>query len=257
MQFTKTKYFLMPLAILFYINFMFILGDLFSIIPFKLYKYDFYLSILNYAKPLSLFYLNANNYLNIINIFFEYFIYFIIFIGLIAILYPFIKTDILDFKENKSKFSSSIAISFLIYYAINVFVNLFITIISVLTNNVAESQNQVQLENLINTSSFYSLIMFFPIVVMGPLVEELIFRKCLFSLIKNKILALIISCLCFALLHTISYDYNFIDFILVTLPYFTAGIAFGFCYIKTNNIICSYLLHAGLNLISFVLIILM
>ena len=84
--------------------------------------------------------------------------------------------------------------------------------------------------------------------------EELIFRKCFFTLIPNKILALVLSCLCFGLLHTISYDYSISNLILITLPYCFAGLAFSYCYTKTNNLLYPYLLHAGLNLFSFILL---
>lgn len=256
MKYLHNKYVLALLALIFYIIWMFILPDYLAKITTSLMHYDFYVTMLNLSNIASFFATNSQNYVNQLNTCHEIIIYTLCFLILLLILSRLIKDDFIKLKNNINNYLQTILISFAIYYGINIIVNAITLLMQQMLGSSLESQNQANIESLINFS-FYGLSMFIPICLIGPLVEELIFRKCFFTLIPNKILALVLSCLCFGLLHTISYDYSFIELIIITLPYFTAGIAFGYCYIKTNNIFASYLLHAGLNFISFCLILLM
>lgn len=252
----NNKYFKSLLAIAIYVLFMFVLSDCLAQFTKFIFKYDFYMSILDIASNASLFYKEANNYLICLNVFNQYFIYFIEFIFLILILYSFFKSDIYDFKIKKNKYTNSLLIGLGIYFGVNFCVNLLTIFLQLLLKKDLTSVNQANIESMISPNNLYSYLLVIPIVIIGPLVEELIFRKCIFNIIPNKILALIVSCLVFGLLHTISYDYDLISLIIITLPYFFAGVAFSYCYIKTDNVICSYLLHAFLNLLSFILILL-
>ena len=254
MKIFRNKFILMPLALLFYVLIMFIIETPFIDFTKALFHYDYFVALINVSNPLSLFYEQANNYLVALNVFLESFIYTIVFLGLFLLLYYFIKNDLDIFLKQKTKYWRIVLISFAIYYVTNFIVNILTILLQLLFNSTPVSQNQASLESLINFD-FYGLMMFFPIVLIGPLVEELIFRKCFFSLIPNKILAFILNCLCFGLLHTISYSYNWSDLLIVTIPYCCAGIAFSYCYMKTNNVFASYLLHALLNFISYFLII--
>ncbi len=116
------------------------------------------------------------------------------------------------------------------------------------------SANQSSIESLLNITNPSTLIYVVCLVIIGPLVEELVFRKAIFNIVPNKKIAAIISCLLFGLLHTIDYDYSTLELIVITLPYFFAGVAFSYVYIKTDNIVTSYILHAFLNLLAVILI---
>lgn len=89
--------------------------------------------------------------------------------------------------------------------------------------------------NRFNTRFIYRTI---AVLIISPIFEELFFRKFLINrLIKehSKILALVISSICFALIH--------IETPTNLIPAFIFGIVSGLIYLKTNKIGYSMLLH--------------
>lgn len=252
--FINNKYLKAIVSIMAYFLIMFGLTDALSIIPTTIFKLDFYQRLLGLAKPGTFIYQNDYNYTISINVSYQYLIYVVVFLLLVIFAYNFIKDDLNDFIKNRHQNYKYIWISLLIYYITNIFVNILTIILQVIFESGAESLNQVAIESLLSPTNIYSYLYVVPIVIIGPFVEELVFRKCFFTLITNKYLALVISCVVFGLLHTISYDYTLSDLLITTLPYCFSGLAFSLCYLKTNNFTYSYLLHAGLNLFSFILI---
>ena len=82
----------------------------------------------------------------------------------------------------------------------------------------------------------------------APFVEEIVFRKAIFSFFKNDWLALLTSTLAFALIHVISS----LDFIHI-FPYLAAGFIFSLAYILSKrNIWVTIIAHSLINLISFI-----
>jgi len=74
-------------------------------------------------------------------------------------------------------------------------------------------------------------MMIISVVLLGPIVEELIFRKSLFSLFENKKLAIIISSLIFGLIHLIAEPS--LASVIINLPaYLIPGLVFGYFYAK-------------------------
>lgn len=75
-------------------------------------------------------------------------------------------------------------------------------------------QNQVSIE-----STFYNdiLVNSISIIILGPIIEEIIFRYLPFRFIKNKILYVLISSVIFAAMHVINYP-NALYFIWFYLP---------------------------------------
>ena len=153
-----------------------------------------------------------------------------------------------------SKILNAIGIGVLLYFGLSMATNMVGYLIGNLANTHPESQNQNAIVELFNSGFLPKLLMVATTVIIGPMVEELIFRKAIFKLVPLKWLALVISSILFGLLHTISFSYTAIELLIVTLPYIGAGVAFGYVYYKTENIYASYLLHAGLNLLSVLLI---
>lgn len=98
----------------------------------------------------------------------------------------------------------------------------------------------------------------FPVIVIfGPIVEEVIFRKIIYKKIRsnNKYLRLesiFFVALIFAVHHCIAELYvgNFIQ-LVANLPVFIAGIGYTIVYEKTGNICCPIIVHMILNLIAF------
>lgn len=117
-----------------------------------------------------------------------------------------------------------------------------------------------------NESSQRSIIAIHPILclitigLLGPISEELAFRKNFKEGIKNKKYFLIISSLIFGFAHLIS---GFADGTVFTnplellfiLPYASMGYFFASAYLKTNNIFTSTIMHIFHNIITIVIII--
>ncbi len=80
--------------------------------------------------------------------------------------------------------------------------------------------------------------------IIGPIVEELVFRKVLFGGLRRKMnihVAAVISSLIFAVFHAE------LEHLLV---YFVIGLIFVFLYVKTNRIIVPMLVHMSMNTIT-------
>ena len=85
----------------------------------------------------------------------------------------------------------------------------------------------------------------------APFVEEIVFRKNIFAFFKNDWIGLLVSTLCFGLIHVISS----MDFIHI-LPYLFAGVLFSLFYIfSKRNIWVTIIAHTLANTISFILIV--
>lgn len=109
----------------------------------------------------------------------------------------------------------------------------------------AMSTNETAVRN-----EFYSfpITTYISAVFLAPLVEEFVFRLGIKSIIKNKILFIIISGLFFGYLHVIKMPFNIL-FPLYLLSYSAPGLTFAYMMSKTNNIFTSigfHLMHNGI-----------
>lgn len=77
---------------------------------------------------------------------------------------------------------------------------------------------------------------------LGPMVEELVFRKTFKDAIKNKWLFIIISGLIFGGMHVVG-SYSTITDLLFIIPYSCLGFAFAAAYYNTDTIFTSITLH--------------
>lgn len=100
----------------------------------------------------------------------------------------------------------------------------------------AQSQNTTDIVKLTMTAPYMILI----VAVVGPILEEIIFRKILFGVLYRKLnfwWAALISSLIFAIAHM---DHHLII-------YTSVGLVFCYLYKKTNRIITSMISHACMN----------
>ncbi len=121
------------------------------------------------------------------------------------------------------------------------------SIITMLLGGETNSENQNYIEELLRSSSSFLLI---PVLcVIGPVVEELVFRGALQGSLAKlkmpKILSVIIAGTLFGLIHVMEAgDY-------IQLPaYLFGGLAFGFIYFKSENIYVSMSVHIIYNSVS-------
>ena len=100
-----------------------------------------------------------------------------------------------------------------------------------------QSQNTVDIMAI----AFNYPIFIIVVSVIGPILEELIFRKIIFGEIykrSNYWIAAIISGLAFALIH---FDFTHL------LVYFIMGLVFSFIYVQTKRIIVPIIAHVAMN----------
>ncbi len=121
------------------------------------------------------------------------------------------------------------------------------------------SVNQIAVESMLSNNNpvIGQFLLILSVVIIGPIVEELVFRKAIFGLIKSNMFAVILSSIFFALIHVSSEIMNnSLSVIFISgIPYFVLGCVFGFIYLRFNkNIFIPIFVHMLSNLISIVLI---
>jgi membrane protease YdiL (CAAX protease family) len=165
-----------------------------------------------------------------------------------------IKNDIFgDFKTFFAKRKHSIGLVVLIGFGFIV-VNIITGQLVTLLNNaldVAPSVNQSLVGILLQSE--FGLPFAFVAVVLGPVVEEMIFRKTLFQLIQSPIVAVIVSAFLFAIIH-VGAEPSFIAFLVNSVGYFIPGLVFGLLYLRyQKNIAPLMVIHIINNLVSILL----
>lgn len=155
-----------------------------------------------------------------------------------------LKQDLIDFKNNYKKYLSK---NILIYILGILLMFVSNTIISRLTNQTLSGNEEIIRSNI----DKYPLYVCFSAIIYAPFIEEIIFRKSIKNLFKNKYLFIIISGLIFGIVH-IS-NYNDINEIIHCIPYIIMGIDFAYIYHKTNNIFTTMTFHLCHNLVLLII----
>lgn len=124
---------------------------------------------------------------------------------------------------------------------------LFTWIYSSLNQDMGNNQEAV--ESLIKENAF---LMFLSSVIFAPFVEEIVYRKCIFSYFNNDWIAILVSTIAFGLIHVLS-SFDFIHI----FPYLAAGFIFSLAYkLSKRNIWVTIIAHSLINLISFITLVL-
>ncbi|HBN5050339.1 TPA: CPBP family intramembrane metalloprotease [Listeria innocua] len=148
-------------------------------------------------------------------------------------------------KENKielgEKTAPFLSIVWIIGGVIGLYVAQFICsiILTLISGNIGESANTELLVDLTRSAPIFLIF----ISVLGPILEELVFRKVVFGGLSNVMnihVAAVISSLFFGLLHG---DISFL------LTYFVIGLILCFLYTKTKRIAVSMGAHILMNTI--------
>jgi len=98
----------------------------------------------------------------------------------------------------------------------------------------------------------FPLLMLIDAGIVAPFVEEIVFRKTLHDIFKNKWIFVILSFLLFGGAHVISSAKVFTDYLYI-IPYGMLGAAFALAYYKTNTVFTSIFLYMMHNTILVVL----
>ncbi len=151
--------------------------------------------------------------------------------------------------KKKLSFVEFICIFFVCQTGVVIGSNIGGTITSVIEFVIGKSIGTSQTIALIEKTPLW--LMFLVVVVIGPIVEEFIFRKLMIDRLSRygDFLAITVSSICFGLVHG-----NLDQLFYATL----LGMIFGYVYVKTGNWLYSTLLHMLVNFFgSFVSVIFM
>lgn len=157
-------------------------------------------------------------------------------IGILIIMY--FKRLKEDFKKSKKNFYEFFESSFKYWFVglmlmmvSNIFINL------VFPNAISGNEDTVQ--ELIKSQPY---VMLLTAGIIGPIIEELVFRTSFRDVFKNKYLFIITSGLVFGLLHVVFAATSPLDYIYA-LPYCFLGLSFAYMVDKTDNNLSSIMMH--------------
>ena len=205
-------------------------------------------------------FINITNYYNSRAMALSNFItYILISIPLVLLMFVDLKNDtVVFFKDKKYKGLNKFFDSILPMFLISIFSGLLATGLSLLIGSSTTSENQAGIEQAFQGGAFF---MFITVVILAPLVEELVYRKAIFSVFKNKKVAFNISLLTFAFIHLISELIalivggftlmGLVNVLVLAIPYVAMGAFLTYIYKKNDeNVVLVILLHAFSNFIS-------
>jgi|GEM_PF-599997 len=182
---------------------------------------------------------------------------FIIYIIMLPLMLYFMKQDIVyDFEELKMKRQEiwiPVILGYVMIIAGNYVSQLLSSFFARLFDVVpSEAINQTTIINALQSQGV--VFMLLSAVILGPIVEELIFRKAIFGLIKSDKIALLVSTLIFGTIHLIN-EASITEAIINGVSYYMMGFVFGYIYLKNDrNIWIPTIVHIISNLISVVAI---
>ena len=157
-----------------------------------------------------------------------------------------LKRDFKLFKNNLIPYMKFIFIGYLIYFPIYI----LLSIISTMIAKSGVSANQSAVEAL-------PLYISIPLALLwAPLVEECVFRGSLRRFIKNGYIFILVSSLCFGLIHTFQED-SLLKVFALCVPYACMGCFTAYLYKRTNNIFTNIFMHFFINAIAMCLSILL
>ncbi len=120
----------------------------------------------------------------------------------------------------------------------------------VLHSGGASNENTVQ--TMISAAPIF---MAFQVCLIAPFNEEMVFRKTLYDVFKNKWIFIFLSFLLFGGAHVMSSASSLVDYLYI-IPYGALGAAFAMAYSKTKTVFTSMSLHMMHNTCLFLLSIL-
>ena len=107
------------------------------------------------------------------------------------------------------------------------------------------NDNQDILDTFFNK---YPLFIFIDVAFIGPLVEEIVFRKAISSIIRNDIAFVVVSSIIFGVMHGVG---------IATILYVFMGALWAVIFIKVNkNVMATTMVHMANNLVAALLLLL-
>jgi membrane protease YdiL (CAAX protease family) len=176
--------------------------------------------------------------------------YLLSFIALCFFLRKDLKEDLFKLKDDKKFFLIFISISIVVFITIVYLFNYLFKRIG-----IEESNNQKAIEGMFKYG--YGAIMIIPTLLFAPMVEELIYRKCVFYFLRNlhPLFSYVTSVALFSLPHMITTSSDAKNWFLALLLYIIPAILLSLIYHKgKKNIYASFIVHFINNLVAVILI---
>ncbi|AIO19348.1 CAAX amino terminal protease self- immunity [Candidatus Izimaplasma bacterium HR1] len=170
------------------------------------------------------------------------------FYGIMALLFvvmlvSFWKKAFAQFKQNKWEYIKLIGLGFLTLIAVSMLMNVIYSLLGITDT----SDNQEQLNQLLEGGWFDQMSLVLFAVFLAPMVEEMVFRLAGFNfLMRIKVLpswaVVVITSLIFGFIHVMgSFDLEQIFY------YAGLGVVLGYFYYRSKNIIVPIVIHMLLN----------
>ena len=189
-------------------------------------------------------------------------------ISAIIILYLMSKPFLNDFRKLKDENFGSILKYIIVGYAFYWLANFIATMIIIIFKIDQEAGNEQGIIDILNSGTWNFVCMSIATVILAPILEEIVFRKCMFNLLSKKfkpILVIILSGFIFGSIHVISPIIEAISLVaagdakpnkiliefIYLFVYSSMGIALGAAYqYSKRNIIPVIILHMFNNFMS-------
>jgi hypothetical protein len=156
-----------------------------------------------------------------------------------------LKSDFYNFRRNFFRYSD---VAFK-YWFIGLVIMMASNIVISLLFNTSGANNEHALQELIKSAPF---VMFFTAAIIGPINEEIVFRKTLLDIFNNKWVISFLSFFLFGMAHVISSATVWTDYLYI-IPYGSLGFFFAYADCKTNNLMTSISMHMLHNTILLVI----
>lgn len=153
-----------------------------------------------------------------------------------------------EFKNFKDKWSENMKIG-VDAWAIGVIIMASSNLILEFIFNSGGANNENAVQEMIMA---YPLVMGLYTCIIAPFNEEIVFRKTLYDVFKNKWVFVFISFLLFGLAHVYSSATTLTDWLYI-IPYGALGGAFAYAYNKTDTVFTSMSLHIIHNSVLFLI----
>jgi len=163
-------------------------------------------------------------------------------------LYFYRKVLLRDLKLLKENWLKYLIFGFLIYTPITVVLGLIGSVIFILIGGSGESPNNLAATSALEQSVILGVV---AMAICAPVIEELMFRRILKLIIKNRIAFYFLTSLLFGLAHIIV-DFSFPASFPFIITYFTIALGWAFLYDRTNNIWLPIISHSINNIIGVI-----
>ena len=173
--------------------------------------------------------------------------YYVLFAVTLVIFHSFLGRTTRNFADNLGNACKAVAVGLIALYGLN---ELMYRLTRLLVNNHT-NLNDTAISAQIHDAPRVTLLI---VIFLAPFVEEVLFRGLVFGNLKSKsrVVAYLVSCLLFALLHVWQFAVvqRDITYFLLMVQYLVPGLVLAWAYAPTGTLWSSILLHAAANALS-------